>query len=475
VPTRSISAEFLSGLARLIVLLSVLLLGPGIAAAQESRTALVIGNGAYSFSPLTNPLNDASDVAEALKGAGFDVTLIKDAGVEQMREAVVAFGEKLTRNGGVGLFYYAGHGVQVEGENYLLAISDGLDSPDDLDTKAITAAEVVDVMTAAKNGLNIVILDACRDNPLTGGVNGLSRIDSSASLFVSYSTSPGSVALDGSGRNSPYTKHLTQSIGTPNLNLEETFKRTLKGVYQETEGQQTPWLSSSFFGEFVFRSDGKAPKPAPDAQAQPGQQSSLSRLPPPAQIATPPNVTGIYRVEGRNPNGSRYRGMVAVEQQADKFDVTWWIGRDIFRGTGELAGRMIVVNWGSTHPVVYSFGPKGKLDGEWADGSASETLDLVGAADPEAAPRPGRYVVDGRNPNGSRYQGYLDLTGSGEYYDVQWTIGRQSYRGSGRLRNGILTVDWGAASPVVYAVGADGRLFGLWENGQGAEVLTPAN
>ena len=98
--------------------------------------------------------------------------------------------------------------------------------------------------------------DACRNNALPGTntTSGLSRIDSSASLFVSYATSPGSIALDGTGRNSPYTKHLTQAIDSPGLTLEETFKRTLKGVHQETQGSQTPWISSSFFGEFIFKS-----------------------------------------------------------------------------------------------------------------------------------------------------------------------------------------------------------------------------
>ena len=154
----------------------------------------------------------------------------------------------------MGLFYFAGHGVQMSGENYLLPVGGHIRGESDIKTGAVTATEIVDAMASARNGLNIVVLDACRNNPINkGATRGLSRINSNESLFVSYSTSPGAVALDGEGGNSPYTKYLATSIATPNLNIEETFKRTLKGVYQETKGEQIPWISSTFFGDFVFR------------------------------------------------------------------------------------------------------------------------------------------------------------------------------------------------------------------------------
>ena len=167
--------------------------GSALALAQEARTALVIGNGDYSFAPLANPTNDAGDVAEALRKAGFEVTLLKDADIGETRTALRTFGQVLKEKGGVGLFFFAGHGVQVKGENYLLPVGDGIGDVDDLDNQTVSAAQIVEEMDAANNALNIVILDACRDNPFTGGTKGLSRIDSSSSLFVSYSTSPGSV------------------------------------------------------------------------------------------------------------------------------------------------------------------------------------------------------------------------------------------------------------------------------------------
>ena len=182
------------------------------AAHAESRTALIIGNGNYSFSKLTNPTNDASDIADALRGAGFDVTLKTDADQATMKDAIRSFGSELKTKGGVGLLFYAGHGLQAHGENYLLPIGERPSSEDW--SARLPASRRPRRSTSCRRrrtALNIVILDACRDNPLagvSGATKGLSRIDSSSSLFVSFSTSPGEVALDGDGRNSPYSKYL---------------------------------------------------------------------------------------------------------------------------------------------------------------------------------------------------------------------------------------------------------------------------
>jgi hypothetical protein len=453
------------------VLAAALLLGSlAQAHAQtEPRTALVIGNSNYSKSPLANPANDARDMAEALRGSGFEVILKTDANQQGMRDGIRQFGDALRNKGGVGLFFFAGHGVQAAGENYIVPVGESIGGERDLKGRAVSAAEAVDAMAAARNGLNVVILDACRDNPLAAGPNatrGLSRIDSNASLFVSYSTSPGAVALDGSGRNSPYTKHLAKAVATPDLSLEETFKRTLKGVYQETRGQQTPWISSSFFGDFTFK---------PGAQSQ---TASLQTAPRPlgATIAAP-QLAGIYYVEGANPNGSRYRGMLTLTPARDQYLFRWWIGKQIFAGNGQFAGKMLVVNWGDKHPVVYTFGRMGDgLDGEWADGSATEKLILYAKAADGQVPKPeGRYRVSGKNPNGSRYSGQLSIANLGGQYQLDWRVASSAYRGTGTLENNILTVNWGSSTPVIYALAADGTLTGLWEAGRGEEIATPAN
>ena len=311
-----------------------------------------------------------------------------------------------------------------------------------------------------------MVLDACRDNPVVSGPNasrGLSRVDSNASLFVSFSTSPGAVALDGVGRNSPYTKHLTQAIAASNLSIEETFKRTLKGVYQETKGQQTPWISSSFFGDFVFR---------PPASAVAANLQTAPR-PLPAAIATPA-LGGIYRVQGKNPNGTTYRGMVALIRIGEQFRFNWWIGSQVFTGAGEFAGRMLVVQWGARHPVIYTFAGGSTLNGEWADGSATERLELYArAAEAPVAIREGRYRVAGRNQSGQQYAGSLVMSRQGDTYQLDWRVGSSSFRGTGTPQGNILSVDWGQSTPVVYAVGADGTLKGLWSAGQGEETLVP--
>src|SRR5262249_55583093 len=146
------------------------------------------------------------------------------------------------------------------------------------------------------------------------------------------------------GRNSPYTKHLAQAINTPNLSLEETFKRTLKGVYRETRGRQTPWLSSSFFGDFIFRTGA-------------GQSAPASPLKP---VAAPPALPGLYRLTGTNPNGGFYRGMATITGDENRLRFTWWMGKRVFTGAGQFAGRMVVANWDAQHSdaqhsVVYTF------------------------------------------------------------------------------------------------------------------------
>ena len=183
----------------------------------------------------------------------------------------------------------------------------------------------------AHSDLNIIILDACRNNPIDpNGAKGLSRIDSNARLFISYATSPGLTALDGAGNNSPYAKYLYQSIDAPNLDIEDTFKRTLKGVYVETHGEQTPWISSTFFGDFVFRPSGEKPSAEEERRAE--ETAEPRKRPSPKSI----DLAGVYRVEGTNPNGSKYRGMVALAQNEDQFNFTWWIGKDVFRGVRAL-------------------------------------------------------------------------------------------------------------------------------------------
>lgn len=219
------------------------------------RMALVIGNSAYDFSPLKNPVNDAKAMADSLSRLGFEVTLLLDGNQEQMEAAIDKFGRQMSAGKLVGLFYFAGHGVQVDGSNYLIPTDAVIKRQSDVRYKAVNIGQVLGAMEGEDN-LQIVILDACRDNPLPRSFRsagrGLAKIDGPKGTIIGFATSPGSVAADGEDDNGIYTKHLLNTMQVPGLTIEEVFKRVLQGVNQETGGQQIPWMESSFTGNFLF-------------------------------------------------------------------------------------------------------------------------------------------------------------------------------------------------------------------------------
>jgi hypothetical protein len=238
----------------LVLFILILIYPSALQAAPERRTALVIGNSSYSSGPLKNPVNDAADIAAALKRAGFTVMLKKNANLQDMIEAIEDFGNSL-KKGGVGLFYYAGHGVQVNNVNYLLPIKERINKESDVRFQAVDAGRVLAEMENANNGLNIVILDACRDNPFGKSFRSASRglaIVSNAptGTFISYSTGAGQVARDGEGRNSHYTKALLENIAKPGLTINNVFMNVRSKVKKETG--QVPWELSSLEGDFFF-------------------------------------------------------------------------------------------------------------------------------------------------------------------------------------------------------------------------------
>jgi len=227
---------------------------------NEQRLALIIGNFDYEDSPLINPKNDSRDIANALKKLGFKVTFRQNVTRKQFRKEIRVFGDKL-RKGGTGLFYYAGHGIQAKGVNYLVPVKADILREDEISDEAIEAGSVLRKMESARNRLNIVILDACRNNPFArsfrSGVKGLTRMDAPSGTIIAYATSPGSTASDGGEgeRNSPYTKNLLNHMKTPGLSIEQVFKKVRIGVRRETENLQTPWESSSLTGDFYFIAD----------------------------------------------------------------------------------------------------------------------------------------------------------------------------------------------------------------------------
>lgn len=240
----------------LILLLLILINPSSVNAATEQRIALVIGNGAYSSSPLKNPINDATAMATQLQKLGFTVILKKNANLRGMEDVLTDFGDRLKR-GGVGLFFYAGHGLQVGGTNYLVPIGAKISREADIKYETLDAGKILDEMATANNGMNIVIFDACRDNRYSRSFRNSSRglaIVGSAPVgtFISYSTSPGNIASDGDGRNSPYTEALLWYMKEPGLTIEQVFKGVRAKLGKDTSGKQIPWELSSLQGEFYF-------------------------------------------------------------------------------------------------------------------------------------------------------------------------------------------------------------------------------
>ena len=229
-----------------------------------ARIALVVGNGAYGgeLGALRNPVNDARLMAQTLRGVGFTVRLVEDADEDALEDAVVAFGGDLRRsgNGGVALFYYAGHGVQSEsGANYLIPVDSQVETEQHLKTRAVRATLVLEEMEEAPTALNIVVLDACRNNPFAasgrniGGSRGLARMETPpGSFFLAYSAAAGQVAEDGDGANSVYTGALAAAMAQPGLELEEVFKQAGRTVRTQTGGSQVPWREGSWDGAFHF-------------------------------------------------------------------------------------------------------------------------------------------------------------------------------------------------------------------------------
>ena len=233
-------------------------------AVQGKRIALVIGNSAYKDSPLKNPVNDARDMAATLRKLGFDVIEKTDANQKDMNRAIAQFGEKL-RSDTVALFFYAGHGIQVRGKNYIIPVDAQVTSEASVRVETVDVDSVMDQL--AVSPMNIVILDACRNNPFerkfrsVGG--GLAQMDAPKGSLIAYATAPGKTAADGSGRNGLYTQELLKSIQAPGLTLESVFKRVRNGVMAASGEAQTPWESSSLTGDFYFT--GPTPVPVPVA------------------------------------------------------------------------------------------------------------------------------------------------------------------------------------------------------------------
>jgi len=223
---------------------------------RAPKQALVIGNSRYKQSPLKNPVNDANGMAAALKSTGFDVTLGLELSGRDMAEAMRAYAASLIKARAVGLFYFAGHGVQLAWRNYLIPVDAEILDVAQLRERAIDVNSLIEGIRKAGNPMNIIILDACRDNPFGADTRleqrGLSQLDAPPGTLLAYATAPGNTAVDGEGENGLYTEHLLQEIRVPEAKVEDVFKRVRLGVRRRSKGQQIPWESTSLEEDFWF-------------------------------------------------------------------------------------------------------------------------------------------------------------------------------------------------------------------------------
>ena len=271
-----------------IVLTLIVLLAP-IHTIAAKRTALIIGNSAYNTSPLTNPVNDARDMATTLKSLDFDVILKVDATKKHMVDSIRSFGKKLTASE-IGLFYYAGHGMQINGTNYLIPVNNSIQEESEVEFEAIDAGRILAKMNAAGNPMNIVILDACRDNPFKRSfrtsAKGLAKMDAPPGTVIAYATSPGSAAADGSGRNGTYTAALLGNLKTPGIHIRDMFNLTGLAVMQTTDRKQVPWLSTTPFPDYYLAMGSQSPMGQVQVQEPVTKQPITIKSSKPKQLRT---------------------------------------------------------------------------------------------------------------------------------------------------------------------------------------------
>jgi hypothetical protein len=394
---------------------------------SERRVALVIGNAAYDSAPLRNPVNDARAMAATLRALSFAVSALENASLTEMKRAIDDFGDGLRRSGGVGLFYFSGHGVQINGRNYIIPVGARVKGERDVEYESVDVGRVLGKMEDAGNRMNLVILDACRDNPFArsfrSAASGLAAMDAASGTFIAYATAPGRTADDGTGANGLYTEQLMRYMRTPGLKVEDVFKRVRVEVEKDSGGKQVPWESSSLKGDFSFAGAPGEVALAP-SPAAPGKPSGSPR--------TIDEEEALWKVIESSTNPVDFEEYLAAFPQ----------------------GRFVAA-------------ARAKLR------QLQRTVSLPEAARGTAVVQTGSYRVQGTNPNGSSYQGTLSIERSGLLYLLRWRIGQETYQGQGTLYGNILTVDWGHPDPVVYQVLHDGTLEGTWARGQARETLTP--
>lgn len=261
------------------------------ASPPEKRTALVIGNGSYQDGPLKNAPNDAISIGQTLQKLGFELVQNKvhiNMTKEQMSLLILEMGDQLKMGKGVGLFYFSGHGIQFEGQNYLIPVDAKLDREEYVKIYGVPLDQISSQFEQVGNEMNLMILDACRNNPFASkyrsATRGFKLQQAASGTLIFYATKPGEVSLDGDGDNSPFTTSLIQNMQTPGLKIEEVLKETIKEVKTVTKGKQVPWQEGFILNDFYFVNQNEATSTtsrvmATNSISQTLTQSRLSKRP----------------------------------------------------------------------------------------------------------------------------------------------------------------------------------------------------
>ena len=299
---------------------------------NRKRVALVIGNADYTKvrqTCLNNPVNDATDIAAKLKEVGFEVILLKNGDLREMKDKVDQFYRQLNQNS-VGLFYYAGHGIQVDGENYLIPTDAELKSKSDVNYETLPLGQVLDKMYEAESEVKIVILDACRDNPYarnwkgrsSSRARGLALQNTGKGLFIAYATEPGNIALDGDERNGVFTSYLLKYLTKPNVKITDLFSQVAQDVYEGTDEFQLPFYMSGLIGDFYLNPSNVAtstPTPTPKTTPQNTTIAVVTPTPPPKpkptlQATKPQPTNRNLTLIAAAPNQSKDEMLERLEQ-----------------------------------------------------------------------------------------------------------------------------------------------------------------
>ncbi|KXB32350.1 hypothetical protein AT959_01235 [Dechloromonas denitrificans] len=311
------------------VLILIGLASPAVAA--EKRVALVIGNAKYRDAPLGNPLNDARDMANMLRQTGFEVIELIDGTQKEMNRAIAKFSDRLSKDA-VALFYYAGHGMQVRGKNYLIPVDAKITNQTSIRVESVDVDGVLDQLASSE--LNVIILDACRNNPFEGRFRslggGLAQMDAPKGSLIAYATAPGKTAVDGDGRNGLFTQELLKQMQVPGLTIEQVFKNVRREVARATRDKQIPWESSSLTSDFYF-----VPATPPAAAAKPSVADAVEEQVIRTDSFTVTGkvvldtVTGAMTGEGRIAwlNGDRYEGTLVNGKKQGRGSFTWANGQ----------------------------------------------------------------------------------------------------------------------------------------------------